>query len=239
MLKAALFDLDDTLSDHSWSSRCGVEALGTRWPELRRQSLDALTALHLSILNQFHQEILAGRETAESARPKRYRAFLTQGGMNPTEPMVAQAMAWYQEAYAANRRAVPGAREVLALLRGRKVTTAVLTNHHDVQEQWSKIEECGIAELVDHLFVSAQIGFTKPDPRAFRHVMQTLDVLPDEAVMIGDSLAADIEGADRAGIRSIWLNRTGSVSIPPPSAVTVTSLAPAQAVLDLIGGMAF
>lgn len=239
MLKVALFDLDDTLSDHSWSSRCGIESLRGRFPALRSQLTDRLVSIYSSVLDQFHQEILAGRETPVSARPKRYRAFLEQAGMRVTEGVTEQCMACYQEAYAAQRRAVPGAREVLVLLRERKVRIAVLSNHHNVQEQRSKLDECGMAGLVDDLFVSTEIGFIKPDPRAFLHVTRTLGVLPAEVVMIGDSLEADIEGADRAGMRSVWLNRSGSDGVLPGTAVSVGSFVPAGAVLELIDGMGF
>ncbi|MDB5083164.1 MAG: phosphatase-like protein, partial [Bacilli bacterium] len=44
-------------------------------------------------------------------------------------------------------------------------------------------------------------------PAFFQHAVDLLALRPDEAVMVGDKLTTDILGANRAGIRSIWINR--------------------------------
>jgi HAD superfamily hydrolase (TIGR01509 family) len=52
---------------------------------------------------------------------------------------------------------------------------------------------------------SAQIGFSKPDPRIFLAAIETLGVKPGRTVMVGDSLARDMAGARAAGLAHIWL----------------------------------
>ncbi|MFD2704520.1 HAD family hydrolase [Salibacterium lacus] len=60
----------------------------------------------------------------------------------------------------------------------------------------------------DYIVVSGAFGFGKPDPSIFRHSLRLLDAAPEDAVMIGDNLLTDIDGANKADIRSVWLNRT-------------------------------
>lgn len=64
-----------------------------------------------------------------------------------------------------------------------------------------------IARYFDHIIVSGAFGRGKPDPAIFRHALQVSGFSADEVLMVGDNLLTDILGADRAGIRSVWVNR--------------------------------
>ncbi|MFZ4452365.1 HAD family hydrolase [Salibacterium aidingense] len=61
----------------------------------------------------------------------------------------------------------------------------------------------------DYIVISGAFGFGKPDPSIFYHALKLLDIDASEAVMIGDNLFTDIDGANRSGVSSIWLNREG------------------------------
>jgi putative hydrolase of the HAD superfamily len=58
--------------------------------------------------------------------------------------------------------------------------------------------------------ISGEEGIGKPDERIFALTLERLAVLPRSAVMVGDSLRRDIAGAQRAGLRTVWVNRTGA-----------------------------
>jgi putative hydrolase of the HAD superfamily len=57
--------------------------------------------------------------------------------------------------------------------------------------------------------VSADVGVGKPDAAVFEHALSQLGVDGDDAVMVGDSLAKDVDGAIAAELRAVWLNRDG------------------------------
>jgi HAD superfamily hydrolase (TIGR01549 family) len=62
--------------------------------------------------------------------------------------------------------------------------------------------------LIDHFQVvvcSRDLGIRKPNPRIFMHVLEALGVEPGEAVHVGDSIEADMEGATGVGITPIWI----------------------------------
>ena len=62
---------------------------------------------------------------------------------------------------------------------------------------------------VDAAIASREHGKTKPDPSIFREILRRLDVPPECAAMIGDSLDDDVEGAKALGIRAFLLDRDG------------------------------
>lgn len=57
--------------------------------------------------------------------------------------------------------------------------------------------------------MEGDLGFGKPDARAFSYALAALNVRSDEAWMVGDNLLADIEGAQRAGILAVWIDAHG------------------------------
>jgi putative hydrolase of the HAD superfamily len=93
--------------------------------------------------------------------------------------------------------------------------------------------EAGIAELFDVLVDSTRVGFTKPDPRIFRHATDVLGVAPSDATFIGDSPSRDMAGARNIGMRHIWL--TGQLQESPkpccPGDRVISSLADLEHVL--------
>ena len=67
---------------------------------------------------------------------------------------------------------------------------------------------CNDLGLRPHLNVmvdSTDLGWTKPDPRLFRHALDALGVDPARAVFVGDSLSRDMAGARAVGMAHIWL----------------------------------
>lgn len=80
--------------------------------------------------------------------------------------------------------------------------------------QWLKIRASGLEKYFEHIVVSGDIGTGKPDPEIFRTAMKLFGINENGCVMAGDSPGSDILGANRAGIRSVWVNRTGR-DLPP------------------------
>ena len=61
----------------------------------------------------------------------------------------------------------------------------------------------------------------KPHPSIFEAALTAAGVRADEALMVGDSLKADVEGALAAGLRAVWLRRAGDVPAGVPASVPV------------------
>lgn len=84
-------------------------------------------------------------------------------------------------------------------------------------------ERCGLAGRFAWVVFSSDHGVAKPGRRLYEIAARQAGVDPGRIAMIGDSLANDVVGAQQAGWRGIWLNRTGGTSpsgIRPDAVVT-------------------
>lgn len=102
------------------------------------------------------------------------------------------------------RRIGTGVREALERLRAAGVKLAVVSNSEGTIEQM--LTEIGLRELFATVIDSSVVGFTKPDPRIFALALERLGVQAGEALMVGDSPSADVDGAHAAGIRAALLD---------------------------------
>jgi len=100
-------------------------------------------------------------------------------------------------------------RDVVPTLEKLKASyqMGLLTNGApDLQRR--KIEGAGIGVYFDEIVISGEIGIGKPDSRIFERMLSLLDVTPDSALVVGDSLETDVQGAHEAGIKAVWVNRS-------------------------------
>lgn len=231
-VRAVLCDLDDTLFDHTHASRCAVTALHGSVPEFGCWSIDELASRHRDCLEVMHQEVLAGRLSISAARTERFRRLLVEARIADADRIAPELARTYRSAYETGWQAVSGAAPLLAALKARGVRTAIVTNNV-TEEQRLKLQFCRLADLVDELVTSEEVGVQKPDPRIFQVALERLGARADEAVMVGDAWATDIEGARAAGVRPIWLNRSGAVRVDP-GVVEIRSLEPTERTVELI-----
>jgi putative hydrolase of the HAD superfamily len=95
-----------------------------------------------------------------------------------------------------------------------------------------KLAKADVYEYFDVVVVSAEFGIAKPDPSIFAHALSLLGSDREHTVMIGDSVARDIDGAIAAGLRSVWVNRSGQPRpADRPALVEVTTLSDLPAAL--------
>ncbi len=106
-----------------------------------------------------------------------------------------------------NVSAIPidGAADALKYLAS-KYRVCVASNAPTCQQPL-RMEKANMLQYIEKFFISEEIGHPKPQREFFDACFALLpDVTPDETVMIGDSLNADIRGARAYGIRTCWYN---------------------------------
>jgi putative hydrolase of the HAD superfamily len=225
--RAVLFDLDDTLFDHEQAARRALQRVHESHTAFAARPFDLFVRQHAAVLEELHVEVMIGARSVDEAREERFRRLFAASGVGGHESSVRATAAAYRETYLASRRAVDGALAALAALKPR-VRIGIVSNNL-LDEQQSKIRLCRFEPYIDALVVSEAVGVAKPDPAIFAHALAALSCRPDEAVMVGDSWAADIEGARAAGIRAVWFNRSGRTApagaTPVPQISTFTPMA--------------
>ncbi|SIQ77590.1 putative hydrolase of the HAD superfamily [Haladaptatus litoreus] len=119
----------------------------------------------------------------------------------------------------------PGAEAALEAASDAKL--GLVTNGGEAN-QTVKLEALGITDVFDtHVFVNPSGGVPpKPDPTPFEHALTELDATPADAIHVGDSLGADVAGANALGIDSVWVPYREQITDPiPEPTYTLHSLA--------------
>lgn len=94
-------------------------------------------------------------------------------------------------------------RRVIAIAEGlkKRYIVGIASNaHHEYLEP--VLEETGLDMLFDPIFISSMIGFTKPDPAFYVHVLGVLNLKPEECLLIDDS-QINIAGAEAVGMKGL------------------------------------
>ena len=110
-VRGVLFDLDDTLFDHNFSTNCATAVLRECEPALAVWSLEELRRRHSELLEIIHREVVAGRLSIDDARRERFQRLLADAGGDEAAVARASAAALrYREEY--QRSAVALSREL-------------------------------------------------------------------------------------------------------------------------------
>ena len=145
----------------------------------------------------------------------------------------AQARIFAKEAFAVffkgrnNVVFFPGALEMLELLSHRYKLFSLTNGNADV-------EQVGIAKFLAGAVSSADVGASKPSREMFEAVINKAGVNADQCIHVGDHLTDDIEGANNAGMHTIWVNMThhASADNEAKADIEVTSLAALPKAID-------
>jgi putative hydrolase of the HAD superfamily len=200
-----LFDLDDTLGDYA-------SARASRLRRAFQPHLRPATTLEIeAMLEQMIIESISVSPHGADHFPQLFSRF----GLD--DPSAARAAAeWYRANRFYDLRLFEDAVATLSALRSfrepdgtcRRRGLGIITNGPaDVQTE--KVDLLKIRDLVDFIVISGEFGSEKPDVRIFDEALRLGGVAAAEAVFVGDAPQIDILGARNAGIRSIWVNRTG------------------------------
>jgi HAD superfamily hydrolase (TIGR01509 family) len=198
--KAILFDLDDTLWPiapviveaeeklHAWLC---AHAPGVA----QRFSIDSLRQARLALLArqpEFQLDLAALRRAG-------LRSAFEEAGEDSAK--VEPAMAHF---LAARNAVVPYADVERGLLRLKdRVLVGSISNGN------ADLKAIGLSHHFKVSVAAHQLGCAKPDAAIFHAACRELGVAPEDAVYVGDDVLLDVQGAQQAGLRAVWLNRGG------------------------------
>lgn len=211
--RVLLADADGTLFDFA---RGEAVAIGET---LRRFGLpdDAQTiALYARANDAQWKRLERGETTPERVRIDRFVDFLAQGGFEGDAHALCED---YVERLGRQRWVLPGA---VALCRAVSARMPIyLVTNGIARVQRSRLHGCEIEPYLTGVVISEEVGAPKPDPRMLLEALRRAGCGPEEAVLLGDSVTADIAAANRAGIASILF--TGGRPAPEGHGATWTA----------------
>lgn len=135
------------------------------------------------------------------------KVFLEHTGRVLPDNILDQSM---EALYAVTQQAwgeMPGVRTVLDTLSTAGYRLAIISNAADAADVRRMIQHFNLREYFDPILISAEQGCRKPHQQMFNRLLEAWGVSPGTVVMVGDTLNADISGAQKAGMHQIWLRR--------------------------------
>lgn len=198
------FDLDNTIWDFDSNS---FDALQAALKDIglfdKIGSYSDFYKIFDSVNEQLWSLYREGKVSKRILRIQRFEESFEKNG-SPF-PRMAELV---NEAYLAEMpgltRLVDGARELLDYLHG-KYEMAIITNGF-AEVQHKKIIQSGLAKYFKKLFISEEVGATKPKKEIFEHAIKSMNARKKSSLMIGDSWEADIVGARDFGIDQVYYN---------------------------------
>lgn len=219
-----LLDADMTLFDFERSEREALREV----LEAHGYTADPETvALYLKINSALWDANARGEIDQDFLTVERFAAFMRVKGGDHDPRQFNKA---YLEALGRQCWMLPGAEAFCRALAAEGCTLAIITNGLPTA-QWGRFDRSPLKGVIPHMFVSMELGCQKPQREYFDKVCAALDITDrSRAVVIGDSLRADIAGGNNAGIDTIWFNPKGLPADPSiPATKTAASY---QEILD-------
>jgi len=199
--KAILFDLDDTL----WPIAPVIrQAEASLFAWLREHAPAVAARFSVESLRDARLQLLARQPEYALDLAKLRRAGLLQAFTEAGEDAakVDAAMAHFVAA----RNAVTPYDDVLPGLERLKQHVLVGT----ISNGNADLRTIGLAHHFEASVAAHALGVAKPDAAIFLAACELLGVAPRDAVYVGDDVLLDVQGAQRAGLTAVWMNRTGS-----------------------------
>jgi putative hydrolase of the HAD superfamily len=190
VLEAVLFDWGDTLARWEWSDElhdaghaAGFRAIG-REPDAERT-------------RQYRTELLPLVDEGD------YRELMRDWLAPVTDEELDRFLAAEYAAWQPGHHLAPTTPVLLEALRDRGLKTGLISNGFDPPDLVrAELARLGVAQLLDVIVMSGDVGARKPDPAIFRHALEQLGVAPENALMVGDSVPNDIAGAKAIGMKT-------------------------------------
>ncbi len=191
-----------TAPDPEWALAIGHSPLEALWARYTTPGLEAWRAWAWPFRLRVFREALALLGGPEGEALALARAFFRKRRTYPLFPEVP---------------------DFLAELRRRGAFLVLLTNGvPDLQRE--KLVGAGLQGAFHLTLISGEIGLGKPDPRPYRMALAAFGVEPQRAVMVGDNPERDLEGARRAGVLGVFVDRGHRPKDPRYPALEVQNL---------------
>jgi putative hydrolase of the HAD superfamily len=188
LIKAILFDLDDTLLDRTLSLA-----------EFVKQQHQRYKLEHVAY-ETYHRRFLELDERGYAAKPHVFQTLITEFAVPAS---VEALLADFEQGAWTSCTLLPDVAVVLAELRVRGYKLGVITNGED-WSQMRKLRVTGLLPLLDLIVISGNEQVKKPDPLIFTRAAERLAVRPDECAFVGDHARNDIYGAGAVGMKTVW-----------------------------------
>ena len=198
-IKAVFIDIDNTLLDFN---KCALWSMQKAFNDYGLSFENSMFDTFNMINNRLWLRIEKGELTKEELYACRWNMIFALIGIDVDGVEFENVFYSYLTESA---ELVDGALDLLKYLHGKYLVCAA--SNASYAQQIKRLNNAGMTEYLDRIFISEQIGFSKPQKEFFERCFEKISpIVPSETVMIGDSLPADIEGGASFGMKTCRYN---------------------------------
>ena len=204
MLKAILFDIDDTLYDLSIPFK---EAFREFFPG-EKMDLEGAFLASRKYSDLIYDRSLSGEISMAEMYIYRLGNAFQDYGKIIDGPTALQ----FQSVYEKRQHEIRMTEEMERMLEelSRKITLGIITNGPS-EHQRDKVRALGVERWIpmERIWISGDLGVGKPHKEIFEAAREKLGLKPEELCFVGDAYGHDILGAKGAGWKAVWFNHRG------------------------------
>lgn len=205
MIKHIFFDLDHTIWDFDRNAEETLMELYTQYQleKLGLHSAPEFIATYTANNHLLWAEYHLGKITKETLRTERFSKTFIQLGIHPSH-IPSQFEDDYVRLTPNKTNLFAGSEKVLAYLQ-KKYTLHIISNGFK-ESTLTKMDKSGLNPYFSNVIISEDVGVNKPDKAIFDYALRKASAKIEESIMIGDSVEADIRGAQGYGMKAIFFN---------------------------------
>jgi len=203
--KHLFFDLDHTIWDFDKNAEETLNELYHTYKlrDLGLHSPDRFIEVYTQNNHQLWAEYHLGKITKQKLRETRFSKTFVDLGLSP-QHIPQQFEDDYVSICPTKTNLFPKAHETLGYLK-EKYSLHLISNGFKESTEL-KVSNNGLNEYFENVVISEVVGFNKPDKAIFNHALNLANAGISESIMIGDSLEADVRGAQDYGMKAIYFN---------------------------------
>jgi putative hydrolase of the HAD superfamily len=204
-VKHIFFDLDHTLWDFEKNSQETLKDLFFEMElNLHIESFERFMKKYREINNRYWNLYRQNKVTKEQVRNGRFKDTLNFFKLSDAEGLSIQLGDKYITISPTKTNLFPNTHQILSQLK-QKYQLHIITNGFK-EVQHTKLEKSNLIQYFDVVVCSEESGKKKPHKDVFNLALTNAKTLPKESLMVGDNLEADIIGANKVGMKTIWFN---------------------------------
>jgi putative hydrolase of the HAD superfamily len=193
MIKAVIFDLDNTLIDFLKMKRISVE-----------EAVDAMIDAGLELPKKKAIDLLYELYKEKGLEdPHIFQKFLMKAAGKVDYKKLAYAIVAYRQARIGFLHPYPKAKPTLIKLKEKGLKLAIVSDAPKLKA-WIRLVTMKIDDFFDVVVGLEDTGMTKPSPLPFNAALKELNVKPEECLMVGDRPERDMKGARDLGMKTCF-----------------------------------
>ena len=193
MIKAVIFDIDNSLTDFMRMKKAAVDAAVEAMIDAGLKVDKA--AMVDKIFEVYWKEGVEDQKIFDKVLQKEFGRI--------DYKLLAAGIIGYRRAKDGTMTLYPHVAVTLIELMKMGLGRAVISDAPKL-EVWLRIVALGLHQYFDHVITSEDFGVKKPAPQPFQKALELLGTKPQDTIMVGDWAERDIAGAHKLGIKTAW-----------------------------------